>query len=151
MAKQQTAEKKQEFKMEQVLAMWKRKSKAGKDYFSGKDDKGQMLTGFYNSMKKNPKEPDVRIYLSDKMGKEDEPVLSLWCNLSKAGKKYLSSKYNGKKVVGFINENAGDKRPYFSVYYSEGEPQKAENKRPEPKDAASPDEFMQAEETGLPF
>lgn len=124
--------KEKNFKMEQVIAMWRRTSKAGKPYFTGKLEDSQVV-GFYNSMKQNPKEPDIRIYKVDSEGNTSkEEALSLWCNVSKAGKKYLSGKYNGKKVVGFINEKSGEtKQSYFSCYYSEAEPKKAEPKTEE--------------------
>lgn len=119
---------KKEFNMVDVLAMWKKKSKSGKEYFSGKMKDGEYITGFYNTMKKNPKEPDVRIYLSKDMEEQPQPaeILSLWCNVSKGGKKYLTGKYQDKKVVGFINEKATEKQPYFTVYFSDSEPKKEE-------------------------
>lgn len=125
MAAKKTAEQKKEFNMVQVFAMWKKKSKAGKPYFTGQGD-GFFLTGFYNGKKQNPKEPDVRVYKMDADGNmEKEEYCSLWMNVSKGGKKYLSGKVDGKKVVGFINDTENTKRPYFSVYFSEGEPKKA--------------------------
>ena len=52
-------------KLEQVFALWKRTSKEGKTYFSGKDYLGNNVTAFYNTEKKNLKEPDMRVYLRD--------------------------------------------------------------------------------------
>lgn len=113
------AEKK-EFTMVQVLALWKHKAKSGSEYFSGKDDAGNQFTGFYNTNKKNPKEPDIRIYKNGEEGKTEKDVfLSLWCNVSKNGKKYLSGKLDGKRVIGFIRKTDNEKQPYVSVYYSE--------------------------------
>lgn len=119
-----TAEKK---KMVQVLALWRKKSVKGSVYFSGKFADGytgpegeQNLTAFYNTDKKNLKEPDIRIYTRDEDGDlSKEPFLSLWCNASKNGNKYLSGKLDGKKVVGFINIEADEKHPYIKVYWSE--------------------------------
>ena len=122
------------FKMEQAFAMWKRKDKNGKDYFTGRDEKGTKLVGFYNSMKQNPKEPDVRIYIQTPMDAPKDSKItftSLWCNISKNGKKYLTGKVNNKKVVGFINEGADEKRPYFSVYFSDSTPKAAETAKEE--------------------
>jgi len=124
MAKTQTKkveQTKKEFTMEQVFAMWIEQSKKGGKYFTGKCDKG-YLKGFYNTNKQNPKEPDIRIYLTDEKGNlQKEEYLSLWCKLSKNNKKFLSGKLDGKWVVGFINEKATEenKQPYFSVYYSD--------------------------------
>lgn len=108
-------------KREQIFAMWKRTGKNGNSYFTGKL-KDQEIRGFYNTDKKNLKEPDIRIYGVDgnhKLTKEE--IISLWCNATKNGKKILTGKLNGEKVVGFINANATDenKQPYFSVYFSE--------------------------------
>ena len=111
--------------MKQVLALWKRKSQKGNTYFSGKVDDGTFendfsVTAFYNTEKKNLKEPDLRIYARDEEGKlSKEPFLSLWCNATKNGKKILTGKLDGKKVVGFIKADADEKHPYISVYYDE--------------------------------
>ena len=120
-----TAEKK---KLQGVLALWKRTSKDGKKtYFTGKVDDGTFenecyVTGFYNTEKKNLKEPDLRIYARDDEGNlSKEPFLSLWCNATKNGKKILSGKLNGKRVIGFIKADASEKHPYISVYYSNEE------------------------------
>lgn len=112
-------------KMEQVLAIWKQNSKNGKAFFSGHigADKGDKCVGFFNTKKKNPKEPDLRIYRTDSEGKaEKEEYISLWCNVSKKGTKYLTGKLAGKSVVGFINNKEDSKAPYVSVYYREDKP-----------------------------
>ena len=120
----QTTEKK-EFNMKQVFAMCLKKSKAGKQYLSGYDDIGRLV-GFFNGKKKNPKEPDVRIYRVSEDGGENKEYTALWVNVSKNGKKFLTGKIDDVKVVGFINASATPegKRPYFSVYESEATPQK---------------------------
>lgn len=141
MAKNETTSNKKEFTMEQVFAMWINKAKSGMTYFTGKAG-DVKLVGYTNGKKKNPKEPDVRIYTVDGEGKlSEETYLSLWVNVSKNGKKYLSGKLNDKKVVGWFNDKATPegKLPYFSIYYSNGEPQKKE------------EEFAEATETSLPF
>lgn len=119
-------------KLEGVCALWKRKSKDGKKvYFSGcTEDRKTQLTGFYNTEKKNMKEPDLRIFTRDEEGKlSPEPFVSLWCNSTKKGKKILSGKIDGKRVVGFINEKGSEKAPYISVYWSdESEAPKTEEK-----------------------
>lgn len=122
-----TAEKK---KLEGVFALWKKKSKNGGVYFSGKTEGGSFLTGFYNTEKKNLKEPDLRVYAKDSEGDlSEEPFCSLWCNATKNGKKLLSGKVDGKRVIGFIKADASEKQPYISVYYSdESEAPKEEKK-----------------------
>ena len=120
---QATESTKKEFNLEQVFAMWKEYAKKGGAYFTGRYN-GRFIKGFYNTDKKNLKEPDIRIYFIDDEKKlEKEPFLSLWCNATEKGKKYLSGKLDDKRVVGFINETADEKnrRPYFSIYWSEEE------------------------------
>ena len=107
--------------MNPVFALWKHTSKSGKDYFSGKrEDNRQKLTGFFNTNKKNPKEPDLRVYCVEPNGELcKEEYVSLWCNVAKSGRKYLTGKLGEKRIVGFINDQAEGNRPYVSVYYSE--------------------------------
>lgn len=127
---------KKETKLEQVFAMWKETSKAGKTYFSGKTSEGNVK-GFYNKEKKNPKEPDIRIYLTNGDGElEKEVYLALWCNATEKGKKYLSGKLDGQRVVGFINEKASkeNKQPYFTVYYSDDKLEAKQEKLQEVKE-----------------
>jgi uncharacterized protein (DUF736 family) len=129
-----TVEKKKEFTMEQVVALWKKESKNGNPYFSGVAYPDEVyVTGFFNTNKKNPKEPDLRIYLNTKDGIEKEEWLSLWCNVSANGKKYLTGKLGKKRVVGFINEKDNSKAPYVRVYFSEDRQQKIETAE-EPKE-----------------
>lgn len=114
-------EEKKESKLQEVFAMWKETSKEGKTYFTGKVD-GTQVRGFYNRNKKNPNEPDIRIYELDGEGElAKEEKLCLWCNATEKGTKYLNGKLDGKRVVGFINEKATkeNKQPYFTVYFSE--------------------------------
>ena len=105
------------FKLEQVFVLWRQKDKKGNYFLSN-----PTLVGFYNTKKKNPKEPDLRVFEKDadgKIGKEEK--YSLWCNVSKDGKrKYLTGKVGEKRVVGFITKNPeNEKVPYLSVYYSD--------------------------------
>lgn len=131
-----TAEKKQR---KSIIALWKKRSKDGKKtYFTGKMEDGTnenefYLTAFYNTDKKNLKEPDMRVYARDDEGNlSKEPILSLWCNATKNGKKVLSGKIDGKRVIGFINQNAKENQPYISIYWSDEQTPKAETKE-EPK------------------
>lgn len=127
-----TAEKK---KLVGVFALWKQKSKNGGVYFSGKTEGGSFLTGFYVTEKKNLKEPDLRVYAKDSEGNlSKEPFCSLWCNATKNGKKILSGKLDGKRVIGFIKSEAKENQPYISVYYSdEDEEQKEESNKTDTK------------------
>ena len=111
--------------MTPVFALWQHKSKDGKTYFSGKTEGGkQNLTGFFNTNKKNPKEPDLRVYTQDQNHElSKEPYISMWVNVSKSGRKYLTGKIGDKRVIGFINDKVEGNRPYVSVYYSEDDAQ----------------------------
>ena len=87
-----------EFKLESIFSMWRNVSKQGKVYFSGQFD-GKKIRGFYNTDKKNPKEPDFRVYALDEKGDiEKDEIVSLWCNVSKKNKRYLSGKIDGQKL-----------------------------------------------------
>ena len=128
-----------EYKMKQVFALWKSESKAGTTYFEGKYE-GDAIRGFYNTQKKNPNEPDLRVYALDGEGKLcKEELLSLWCNATESGKKYLSGKFGGKRVVGFINTKATaeNKQPYISIYWSEDRVEQ-ETKKEEVKTVKEP-------------
>ena len=122
-----------------VFAMWKNESK-GKPYFTGKGVNTPNLVGFYDTNKKNMKEPDIRIYSRDGEGiLSKEPYCSLWANVSQNGKKYLSGKVDGKRVVGFINEKTENtKRPYFSVYWSDVQQEKAQPQQSQKTEEPAP-------------
>lgn len=123
--KENTSKNTREFTMKPVFALWKQQSKTGKSYFSGKrEDNRQSLRAFFNTNKKNPKEPDIRVYCVAPNGDlSKESYTSLWCNVSKSGKKYLTGKIGEQRIIGFINEKAENNRPYVSVYESEDRPE----------------------------
>lgn len=141
MSVKKEVENKKEFTMKQVFAMWQKKSKSGSTFFTGKNETGERLVGFYNGKKKNPKEPDVRIYKVDAEGKAVKEVYcSLWANTSKNEKQYLSGKIENVRVVGFINSGAkaDDKRPYFTVYESDAEPKAKEEVKQDQEPVEAP-------------
>ena len=135
---------------QQACVLWKKTSKAGKTYFTGilsKDGKDVYVTAFYQLEKKNPEQPDLRIYEQDEKGSiKEKSILDLWCNVSKAkNKKYLSGKLAGKRVVGFVlDEKAGSKRPYISIYWSE---EQAKKETPAKQEAPA----LNLETEDLPF
>lgn len=49
----------------QIASLWSNKSKAGKDYFSGKDNEGKKIVGFINEDTQDGKYPAIRVYYSD--------------------------------------------------------------------------------------
>ena len=101
----------------EIIALWRKTSKTGKTYFSGKEATGVELTGFYNINKGNDKAPVLRVYKRDDINKE---VCAMWLNTSKSGVKYLTGKYNGVRVVGFIyDKTKNEKAPYIKIYESD--------------------------------
>ena len=122
----QKAEKKP---LRECFVLWRHKGKDGKlDYLSGvtSDEKadGMTLVAFYNTNKKNAKEPDIRVYelMNDgKRGKEE--VASLWSTVSPTtNREYFTGKTNeGERVVGFKNKKDAEHRssPDIKVYYKD--------------------------------
>ncbi len=147
---QKTTASKKEFNLTPVFTMWIYKGKNGGQYLSGKTEDGRKLKGFFNGKKKNPKEPDIRIYKQlDKGVLEKEEFISLWVKDSKAGKKFVSGKLGEKWVVGFFNSKAhvDGIYPYFSVYFSDVE--KAEEKTEETTAPVKYEEIVDNDE--LPY
>lgn len=111
-------ETKKEFKLEEAFALWVHKSKKGTEYLSGYDLHKNNLVAFYNSEKKNPKEPDVRVY--KQVEEKNVEVASLWVNVGNNDKKYLTGTTDEKeKLVGFFNKEEDSKKPYIRVYFKE--------------------------------
>ena len=114
-----------EFKLQEAFVLWKNKSKSGNDYLKGstptdKDGKKTGLIAYFNSNKKNPKEPDIRVYsLVD--GEQDIEVASLWESVSEGkGTRYLTGTTNDKeKLVAFYGKENQEMRPYIRAYYKE--------------------------------
>lgn len=115
----------EETKLEDAFVLWKHKAKSGLEYLSGNTPKEKSdsisLVGFFNKNKKNPKEPDVRIYALDEEGNQADEVCSLWENTAKSGSKYLSGLTSEKdNVVAFYNEiDETTKIPYIRAYYKQ--------------------------------
>lgn len=108
--------------MTEAFALWLHNSKAGNEYLSGSTDSNignARLVGYFNTMKKNPKEPDIRIYTLDSEGHQDKEVADLWENESKNKTRYLSGSTDEKeKLVGFYGDKKEEKRPYIRVYFN---------------------------------
>lgn len=112
---------KQEVKKEyakELFSLWEKTSKKGEKYLENK-----LLKGFYNTNKKNPKEPDLRIHKVEVNGDLGGEYASIWCNVSKAGNKYLAGHINDEKktkLIGFINKETKDgKLPKVRIYTQE--------------------------------
>lgn len=121
--KKPNTEVKEEFNLTEAFVLWKNKSQAGNEYLSGttsKDLGSNKIVGFFNTNKKNAKEPDVRIYTLDTENHADKEIADLWENVSKNEKRYLSGTTDEKeKLVGFYNEDKDhEDRPYIRTYFN---------------------------------
>ena len=106
----------------EAFALWLHKSKADNEYLSGlttPENGNVRLVGYFNTNKKNPKEPDIRVYSLNGEGNQDIEVADLWENVSKQDTRYLSGTTNDKeKLVGFYGDKKEEKRPYIRVYFN---------------------------------
>ena len=86
--------------------------------FTGYDDEnGKNVIGFYNIAKINPKEPDLRLYYSDKGRREEKEFLSLWLKKSVNDRPYLIGNKNGFCYIGLIHFNrVSESDPYMTIY-----------------------------------
>ena len=116
-------EVKKEFNLTEAFVLWKNKSKNNVEYLSGRlEGKEEVkLVGYFNSRKKNPKEPDIRIYDIDSDGSQGIEVCSLWENISKGEKRYLTGTTNDQeKIIAFYNNlEENPNRPYIRAYYKQ--------------------------------
>lgn len=119
---------KRAFTLKPEFSLWKKQDQNGKPYFSGKTEAGKYLVGFYNTKKKNPKEPDLRVYFQGNSGEELNTKVgySIWHNVNeKTDKQYFSGVYSDEenevsyKVVGFISKSKNEKAPYLNFYLRE--------------------------------
>lgn len=118
-------EVKDETKLEDAFVLWRHTANSGVDYLTGMTPKNKKdsisLLGYFNNNKKNPKEPDIRVYALDEKGNQADEVCSLWENTAKSGSKYLSGMTSEKdNIVAFYNEvNETTKIPYIRAYYKD--------------------------------
>lgn len=105
----------------EAIVLWVHKSKNDLEYLSGNLSESlgsTKVVGYFNTNKKNPKEPDIRIYTLDSAGKQDVEIVSLWDTISKADKRYLTGKSNeNEQLIGFYEEEKDEKKPYIKVYF----------------------------------
>ena len=115
-----------EFNLKEVFVLWKQVSKSGIKYLSGttNEELGFRVVAYYNTEKKNPKEPDIRVYETDSEGKlTQNEVAALWEDISKNEKRYLTGMDNEKvKLIGFYSDlSKHPDAPYIRVYYKDAE------------------------------
>lgn len=116
-------EERKEFNLEEAFVLWRNESKNKVHYLSGftseKLGKGKLI-GYFNTKKKNPKEPDVRVYEVDTEGKQGKEVADLWESISSKEKRYLTGTTDEKeKLIAFYGDENQEKRPYIRVYFQE--------------------------------
>lgn len=114
----QIKEEKKGFDLKEAFVLWKNVSKAGKEYLSGhvENEDKTKLTAFFNTDKKNPKEPDIRVYTE--IESKLVEVASLWTNTDKSEKKYVTGTTDEhEKLVGWFGQENQEKRPFLRVYY----------------------------------
>ena len=106
--------------LKEAFALWEHK-KGDVTYYSGKTsgETSINIVAFIETNKKNPKQPDVRVYEQAEKGEEKHELASLWENESKAGKTYYSGYTNEKeRLIAFINQDTKDgKYPSIRAYY----------------------------------
>lgn len=134
-AKQETRKS----KLTNAFGLWERKSEKGTVFYNGKFE-GVKVTAFLNK-KEQMKQPDITGYLGEVQ--KSNLFFDLWVNVSQStGKKYCSGKTkDGRKLVGFFNEEHKPNQPLISVYFAEDEQK--------PEEPAAAEE--QTEEDDLPF
>lgn len=108
--------------LKEAFVLWKVKSKSGIDYLSGNlkinENESTRIIGYFNGEKKNPNEPDIRVYSLDPEGNQDKEICSLWEHISHSEKRYLTGiSDDQEKVVAFYNEDVESKKPYIRCYY----------------------------------
>lgn len=109
--------------LKEAFALWAKK-KGDLTYYSGKTSGDDFINivAFLNTNKKNPKQPDVRVYESSNEEGENKPeIASLWEQESKNGKTYYTGYTNEKeRLIAFINQDTKDgKYPTIRAYYKQ--------------------------------
>ena len=106
--------------LKEAFALWERQ-KGDIVYYTGKTSGEDSIgiVAFISTTKKNPNQPDVRVYEQAEKGEEKKELAVLWFNQSKAGKPYYSGFTNDKeKIIGFLNQDTQEgKYPALRVYY----------------------------------
>ena len=112
-----------EFTLEEAFVLWKNESKNKIVYLAGNTSEKlgkEKLVAYFNTNKKNPKEPDIRVYDLDKEGKMNKEVADLWETVSPKNVRYLTGTTDEKeKLVAFYGDENQEKRPYIRVYFQE--------------------------------
>jgi hypothetical protein len=124
---QKATEEKKGFDLKEAFVLWRKQSKVGKDYLTGfvSKDQNVKLVGYFNTDKKNPKEPDVRVYQSIKnedgtYSKSEKEVASLWIETSKNENQYYTGLTDeNERLIAFVGDVNKELRPYIRAYFKE--------------------------------
>ena len=124
MKKTEEKVEKKEFNLDEAFVLWKNTSKNNNTYLTGmtgeKFTPNGKLVAFYNTNKKNAKEPDIKVYLKGEKDEENKEVAVLWDNISESKKQYLTGYDCDKtKLVGFYSKEVINGRPDIRVYFQE--------------------------------
>ena len=111
----------------EAFVLWLKESKKGNKYLTGfvSANQDMKLIAYFNTDKKNPKEPDVRVYQSIKnedgtytIGEKE--VASLWTQTSAKETEYLTGTTDeNERLVAFIGDVHKEMRPYIRAYFKE--------------------------------
>lgn len=120
--KQNKTNDKERTELVESFVLWIHKSKSGIEYLTGNLSEklgSTKLVGYFNTNKKNPKEPDIRVYTLDPEGNQDKEIASLWNQISKNDNQYLTGTSDEKeRLVGFYNNDDKHNTPYIRVYFN---------------------------------
>jgi len=114
-------EKETKKQLESAFSLWENIGKNKKEYLTGMDCNDHKLIGFYNTEKKNDREPDVKVYELNDKNEIGTNVASLWINESKDKKvKYLSGlTSDNEKIVAFYNDDTSNNKPLIRAYFKD--------------------------------
>lgn len=120
-------EEKKEFNLKEAFVLWLKESKKGTRYLTGfvSEKQDVKLVAYFNTDKKNPKEPDVRVYQSTKnedgtYTTSEKEVASLWTQTSAKDSEYLTGTTDeNERLVAFIGDVHKELRPYIRAYFKE--------------------------------
>lgn len=102
--------------LKESFVLWKNVSKNNVEYLKGYTSGGTDLVAYFNTNKKNPKEPDIRVYCEVEGENSVVEVCSLWDTISKNNTRYLTGVTNeNERIIAFYDGT--NNRPYIKAYY----------------------------------